>query len=366
MKVLPINVNIFSSEIKNKKSINNHYSSNIKPAFTGKDSFQRTNEFYDTRINQLHNDIQNIIVPFNEQHKEQFIQLGKIGYDSQEKLKLINRYENELMRKKFSAMDGEEFKKAAQKAMLYEKYAANIQNFERTAQFVEEHPAYATDKILREINNGRTNIDSADSYFKTLKPFYDKYNEVKQTMDEDLDNISSKNLPEFREKIVKLDEQNKTAVLLFMVSGYTDAADITNETEQLIKDYKDKKVSFETLKRLEKINYKIQRFEENQNDSTSVFETIDQFLSENKDYRATNLSEEDIHQTYEKLLSDADAVIKNFFDSIVEYNQTHPVKLDRRIIDRTYKAQAKLNKTLDELIQKEKEKFYSQSNDVKF
>lgn len=360
MKVLPISVNIYSSGLQNKNVNNNSSSYNIKPVFTGEDRFYHSGDFFDNQVNQLQKDVQNIILPYQEQHKEQFRLLGKIGYDSQEKLKLINKYETELMNKKFSAMRGEKFKKSVQNAMLYEKYASNIQEFERIVRFVEVHPTYSTDRILNEINKSRVKMHRDDGYFQTLKPYHDKYIEIKQNIDEELDNISSKNLPEFHEKIKQLNEQNKTAVMLFLISGYTDAADITTEAEQIIKDYKSKKISYDTIKRFEKLNYKIQKFEENEKDNAVVFETIDKFLSENKYYHTTNLSEEEIHHTYKLLLAKTDTIIEKAQKDIEKYNQTHQIKINSRIIDRTYKSQAKINKILAELIQKEKEKIYSQ------
>lgn len=335
---------------------------NISLNFEGKDSFKRSGSFFEKHISDLQSDIESIVNPYIEQHKTRFLQLGKIGYDSQEKLKLINKYETGLMQKKLSAFNSDEFASAAQNANLYEKYMENIKEFERTEQFVKSHPVYSTDKILNTIEKGKIKIHRDDAYFEQLKPFYDKYQSVKQSMDLEFARITSKNNPEFFEKIKKLDEQNKTAVMLFLVSGYPDAAEITKEAGEIVKCCKNGKVSYDILKKFEKINYKIQKFQEDRQDNSAVLESIDKFLEENKNYRMDNLSEEEIHGTYKTLLSMTDEVISGSIRALNDYNTAHPVKLSPRITDRAFKIQAKVNRAINNLIQEEKEKFYGRIN----
>ena len=360
MRILPI-----TSNIQTVYNLNKNYTGNktaINPSFGNKDRFQKSDELLNPQINQIKNDIQNIVEPFLEENKTRFIMLGKIGYDSQEKLKLIKDYETRLMQKKFNAAQNETFKNLTQNALLYEKYENNIKEFERTAQFVQSHKMYSTDKILNAIENGRKKIYRDSEEFEKLKPHYDKFQEVKTNMDKELVNISSKNIPEFSKQIKNLDEQNKTAVLLFLISGYTDANDIKREAQQLISDCKNHKISYDILKRFEKINYKLQQFEESTANKNSVIDSIDKFIEENKDYKKTNPTENEICKIYEKLLADTDKTISKYSNELLEYNQTNKTQISPRIIDRTYKSQAKVNKQLNELILLEKEKFYRQQN----
>lgn len=361
MRILPIISNIQTVYNPNKNYTRNN-TLRINPSFGSEDRFQKSDVLLNPQINQIKSDIQNIVEPFLEENKERFIMLGEIGYDSQEKLKLIKDYETRLMQKKFNAAQNEAFKNLTQNAILYEKYKNNIQEFERTAQFVQNHKMYSTDKILNAIENGRKKIYRDSEEFKKLKPYYDKFQEVKTNMDKELDNISSKNIPEFSKQIKNLDEQNRTAVMLFLISCYTDANDIKKEAQLLLSDCKNHKISYDIFKRIEKINYKIQQFEENTENKKSITDPIDKFLEENKDYKKTNIPENEICKIYEKLLANTDKTISKYANELIEYNQSNKIKISPRIIDRTYNSQARINKHLNELILQEKEKFYRQEN----
>lgn len=361
MKILPI---ITSVPLKNQHQKNvdrlNVYGGQV--IFAGSDSFKRSSSLLDTQLSQLNEDVQNIIIPFNQQYKEKFLELGKIGYESQEKLKLVREYETQLMNKKFGAMRGEDFEKALINAKLFEKYNSNLQEFNRTVASVQEHPTYATDEISRLIKTGRAKMLRDDEYFKTLKPFYDKYIQVESEMESEFEKFTSKNIPDFAEKVQKLDEQNREAVMLFLISGYTDAAAIKKQAEALINECKNGKVPFDVFKQIENINYKIQKFEEASLQNSQFMDEIDNFLEKNKNYKAENLSENEIHDAYKGLLSGIDNAIGKSLTELKDYNNSNSFKPSPRIIDRTFKSQARMNKMLNRLIEQEKTKFYSGSN----
>ena len=354
MKILPVNLNMFSA-VNNNRSC--YQTPHIRMCFNGEDSFSRTNSFVNEQIRQLENDVNNKVLPYRDEHREKFIALGKIGYDSQEKLKLVRAYETELMNKKFDAGETETFKNASQNARIYEQYNRNIKEFERNEQFVQEHPQYASSELLQAIEKGREKVYRDSEEFEKLKPHYEKFQEIQEQMDDELSDVSSAALPEFHEKIKQLDMQNKTAAMLFLVSGYTDVQEIKKETGDIIQEYKENKVSYDILKRLEKVNYKIQKFEED--DKTSVLESIDNFLEENKNSEAAELTKDEIHQTYKTLLENTDEIILKYTGEMTAYNEANLVKISPRIMDRTFKSQEKTNKIINELILNEKEKYYN-------
>ena len=80
MKILPVNLNMFSA-VNNNRSC--YQTPHIRMCFNGEDSFSRTNSFVNEQIRQLENDVNNKVLPYREEHREEFIALGKIGYDSQ-------------------------------------------------------------------------------------------------------------------------------------------------------------------------------------------------------------------------------------------------------------------------------------------
>lgn len=357
MKILPVNLRVFPSANK----LNASQTPVVKLFFNGKnDSFERKNSCMDKQITELENDVNNKVLPYIEEHREKFVALGKVGYESQEKLKLVRVYETELMNKKFGAGKNETFQNASQNARIYEQYDKNIKEFERNERFVHDHPEYASDELLQAIKKGREKVYRDCEEFEKLRPHYEKSQEIREQMDSELSDVSSAALPEFHEKIKQLDMQNKNAVMLFLVSGYTDAQEIKKDTVDIVQEYKENKVSYDILKRLEKVNYKIQKFEED--DKTAVMESIDNFLEENQNSDAADLTEDEINKTYKTLLEKTDEIILKYTGEIAAYNEANPVKISPRIMDRTFKSQEKINKTISKLIQKEKEKFYSSLN----
>ncbi len=336
--------------------------SSSQPVFTSNDRFE-ANSIVKTELDSIATDIKEEIIPYREKYKNTFIQLGKIGYDSQEKLKLVKNYETMLMNKKFNAANNEIFKQASKNALLYEKYKNNIDEFERTAQFAQKNNYYSNTEIVKLINTSRPKMIRDAEEFSKLEPTYNKVNETTELMNADLEKICSGNLPNFHNKIMALNEQNKTAAMLMFISDYPDTTNICNEYKNILNEYQTKKLPmYDLLKKIEKLSYKIQKFKENQENSEERLAEINRFVEENKNYKTENISEKTIKTTYDKLLKNTDDTIIKYSKDLQDYVNKHPVNISPRITDRTFKMQARIIKQLNELIWQEKQKFYSQTN----
>lgn len=362
MKIYSIKTNISSRTYNNNNRLKFQPKYQSPITFNGSDTYQGSS-FIDKQINDLKNNIETKISPLKDKYKQEFLQVGLIGYDSQEKLKLIRKYETALMNKKLQTPENTDLISATKNAILYEKYLNNINEFERTAEFAAEHNYCATPEILRYIEKSRPKIYRDNDEFENLKPFYNKYRTEKESMEQSLNKITSAGLPEFSEKIKQLDEQNKTAVILMIISGYLGISDINREASKIYQDYTEQKEPlYKLLERIESLNNKIQKFDEEKSTHEKNISELKDFIAVNKDYKTKNLSEETITKTYQKLLHNTDTVILNYIDSLKEYAAVNPAKISPRIVERTFNAQAKINKKLNNLIQKEKQKLYEQTN----
>ena len=99
MRILPVVTRFFTNNA-NTNTINRQNA--FKPQFTAddaNDTFQ-SYSILDLQINEMQDEIENKIKPYKEMIKEKFNIIGKIGYDTQEKLKLIRTSETQLMNKK--------------------------------------------------------------------------------------------------------------------------------------------------------------------------------------------------------------------------------------------------------------------------
>lgn len=363
MRILPVVTRFFTNNT-NTNTINRQNA--FKPQFTAddaNDTFQ-SYSILDLQINEMQDEIENKIKPYKEMIKEKFNIIGKIGYDTQEKLKLIRTSETELMNKKFEANEQPVFKKADKRTEPYEKYQKNIKEFETTEKFVKNSSYYSTPQILKTIEKSRAKVYRDTDEFSKLQPLYDTIQNTKNEMSDELDLINSHNLPEFSQKIKELDDKNLTAVMLALVSGYPDAVAICKKSDDILKAYKEKsQPSFKLLEQVEALNGEIQRFDGKSSDNNrKVVEEMDKFIDENIDYEDNILSKSEINQTYQKLLQDANIAIKKYTDRLAKHLAEDKTTVSPRIIDRTLKSQAKANKTINELIQKEKQKFYEQIN----
>ena len=361
MKIYQVNTNYSNAYLTRKTpSYQTKYSQFTN--FNGHDSFQKSS-YVDTQINNLKNNIATKISPYENKYKQEFIQTGLIGYDSQEKLKLIRQYETELINKKLGIGQNEILKKIPQKALLYEKYANGIKEFERTAEFVLTHKLYATPEILNYIEINRPKIYRDNNEFEKLKPYYEYVCNENEKTNKKLEQITSAGMPEFSQKIKTLDEQNKTAAILLIISGYLDISDIKKETGNIIKAYNEKSEPlYNIIERIEKLNNKIQRFEEYNTFHEENISELKKFIEQNKNYKNENLTEKEIKTVYHKLLNEADTAILDYTNSVQKYSGENPVKISPRIIDRTFKSHSRINNTLNKLIQNEKQKIYEQTN----
>ena len=99
MKIYSIKTNISSRTYNNNNRLKFQPKYQSPITFNGSDTYQGSS-FIDKQINDLKNNIETKISPLKDKYKQEFLQVGLIGYDSQEKLKLIRKYETALMNKK--------------------------------------------------------------------------------------------------------------------------------------------------------------------------------------------------------------------------------------------------------------------------
>ena len=334
------------------------------PNFTGCGDFVMSKNYLDNKIIELKNNIDSVISPFKQQYGGQFILLGQIGFDIQEKLKLSGKYETQLLRKKIYAADNKTFKQAERKTADYKKYMENIKEFKRYEKLSEREPYSSNPIILKTIADNREKFTCDDDEFNKLKIYYDTVIGTKSSMSEELDNINLKNFPETAEKIKALKDKHITVLSMFLFSDYFLMADIYKSYNEITTAYRDKTLPADML--LEKIyrqEENLQKFAENDNNRTDSLNMISDFLQDNNNFKTESISKEEINSVYKKLTAKADKIIAEYADYLKKYNADTKIKIDKKLINKTLKSQNSINTLLSSLVQKEQEKMYKKSYD---
>lgn len=353
MKILPINI-YSAKNIRNSQ--NKIYNSN--PIFTSQnDSFESSpKSMIDVQFETLENKIANNVQPYLDATKDKFIKVAKIGYDSQEKLKIVQNGEQRLFSNTISALKNDSFENAKKITEPYKKYQDNIKYFESTAKNMETS-SFSTPEIENYIEQNRERMYQNSEEVEKLEPIYNKVEETKNNMLEELDKYTFKN-----RKVKELADVNKSATVGLLFSGYQEANDIIKEFNNLKSGYKNKSIPMYQLeKRLEKMHYSIDGFNPTSEKKKEDLEYIDRFLEKNKDYYATTVSKDYIENVYKILNKKSDDTIEKYSNDLDEYIELNSPHLNQNIINKTIETQNNINEELNNLIQIEKNKFYEQS-----
>ena len=356
MAILPITNRIYTpSKTTYNKQIG-HKSTN--PTFKGTYT-DGPCPIIDNGIKQLKSKIDTVIKPYAETNKELFTSLLKIGYASQEKLKMINRYETKLIQMQLDAVNSPKIKQNSQEAMIYKNYLLNLSHFNSLIEYTQKNPKFATEKILHTIKISKPKMTRDSEEFKKLKPLYIKANEIRAQMSEDFNRINDQKSPHFIQGIKELDTQNKTAAALILMSDYPEYNAIIKEYDRILTNRKENiEPLYRILERIEDLNNKIQNFEEQKQNKQSILNDISNFVNANKDYETNSLSARTIQENYNALIANTQDVIDKNSTELENYRKEHQVNISQRIIDRTLKMQDKINKQLNILIAEEKRNLY--------
>ena len=354
MKISPVNIFCIQNQqnIRSRKTTASSFRSNDRTSF---------GTILDRQIAELKETFDSEINPFFEEIKPKYIQIGKIGYDSQEKLKIVNNYTQKLFQKRFTYEENPVLQKVKKYVEPYEQYRQNIKTFERTSNFIQNSEIYSTPEIKKFIEKNKAKIYQDAEEFEKLKPLHDKYEQTKDLISTELEAKVIQNRPEFAKKIEELNYQNKEAVMLMLVSGYPEVLKLTTDAGNLFKDYNEKKEPlYKLMERAEKLSYDAQDFQMNTMENRAhIDDEIDSFLKRNKNYLSENLSEDEIKTVYSELLEKADSIIEKNTQSLDKYYTSHQIKISPRVIDRTLNAQNRVNKKLNALLLQEKQKIYN-------
>ncbi len=355
-------VNFQIPQIKSCKKENSNMTSNLH--FCSNDTFHR-GSIIETEISNLKENIENNLDPYRDKYSEKYKLTGLIGFDSQEKLKLVQDFEQKLFQKNFNYMDNPVFKKVERVTDLYKEYQNNIREFENNAKIAENNKFISTPELKDAIEKRRLKMYRDQEEFEKIKPLYDVSVETQREIAKDLEDLNSKKPYEFVNGIKQLNEQNKGAIFFMLTSGYPEMLKIYADANTLIKEAENPKTNhYDLMQRLEKINNNIEMLKRTiENTDEENNKELEEFLEKNKDYKQKNLSDEEIKNEYNKLLQTADKIIHKHTKELDNYYLTNPVKLSPRLIDRTLKTQKRINKEINLLIYKEKEKKYRQSTD---
>lgn len=356
MKILPINIYSAKNKVNIQNSQNKIYNSN--PIFTSQnDSFESSpKSMIDMQFESLENKIANNVQPYLESTKDKFIKVAKIGYDSQEKLKIVQSGEQHLFSNTVSALKNDSFENAEKIAQPYKQYQDNIKYFESTAKNMETS-SFSTPEIQNYIEQNREKMYQNSEEVEKLEPIYNKVEESKQSMLEELDKFKFRN-----RKVKDLADVNKSATVGLLFSGYQEANDIIKEFNSLKTGYKNKSIPMYQLeKRIEKLHYSIDDFNPEAEKKNETLDYIDRFLEKNKDYYATTVSKNYLKNVYKKLNQKSNETIERYSNDLDEYIALNSPNLNQDIIDKTIETQNKVNEKLNNLIQIEKNKYYEQS-----
>lgn len=318
---------------------------------------------YEKDLNQLKDSIERSILPYKTDKMPDYTLLAKIGYDAQEKIKLVQEQENSLFQAKLRFKDNEAFKQSRNTLTPYHDYQKNIKDFERTVDLVADCSYLATPRVTKYINKSSAKMYENASEFNKFEKLDKKYKEITEQTEKDLDKFDIRENPVFFKRIRDLGNQNKTAVALYWISDFYQAVEIEKAYEKLKTDSANNKITpYEFDKRVSQLNSKIMDFGKDKASRTTHDLKVKEFLAENKDYKTKNITNEEINSTYLKLHGQVTKTIwKNSYDLAMFFDK-NKISPNTKIMNETLNSQYKINKKLNELIQKEKEKYYSKLN----
>ena len=342
----------------------NKYDYVSMPKFTGQDSFSSKSYSFDNRLSELKDTIDAVITPFKQQYGENFIRLGKIGFDAQEKLALVKKNEKELFYKKLYASDNETFKQSEKNVKDYEKYTNNINNFKHYEELSKKEPYFSNPAIVKIIDDNHEKFAGDVNEFDKLKTYYDTVKNTTKAMHEELNKINLKNIPDAAEQIEKLDNKHIAVIVLFLLSDYTQMSDIYKEYNAISTGYKNKTMPINMVwNRIDLLEENLQKFAENDANRADTMKEIDKFLEEDYKDNTENISANKIKSIYEQLFENTDKTISKYTEYLKKYNADTKLEIDKKLINKTLKYQNTVNAKLASLIQQEKEKIYKKSYD---
>lgn len=351
MRISPISM--FSSFQNRKVEHQNPKVNLLRSPVTDSVSF---GSYEDEQMTILQNRITTLVQPYLTENKGLYLKLGKLGYDMQEKSKVYQRREQNLFNKDCDARKEDKIENAVNMLEPFAKYYNNITTFDRTSKMMKNSP-FATQEIRDYIENNKEKMTENKKEFFKLNATKVEVAGLMHSMSDDLFGLRQTNIEEAKE----LFDKEMDAKCRMMMNPCRDAIEIVKDFQDLKKDYN--KISLYNLdKRIGKLSGRIDDFKRDIEFHKDAPQNIKNCLRENKNYYSASKSVDEINKSYDEIEEKMDEVISQYADKIdncVKMSDISDVDFD--VINSTLKNQEEINNGLNDLIQKEKTKYYEES-----
>lgn len=350
-------VNMFSNVYQHKNVSNNH--NNQRGSFVQKpicDSVYFGSSYEDEQMKILQNRITTLVQPYLTENKGDYLKLGRMCYDMQEKSKVYQEREQSMFYKDCDARKDDKIANAEKVLEPFEKYYTNIRTFDRTSEMMKNSP-FVTQEIRDYIENNKEKMIANEKEFQKFNATTVEVANLEESMSNDLYMLRQTNFEEAK----GLQDKEFDAKFRIMISPCRDALEIVKGFDELKKDY-DKLLLYDLDKRIGKLSERIDDFKEDIKTHKDAPQDIKNCLRENKKYYSTTKSVEEINKSYDEIEKKMDETISQYADKIddcVKSSDTSNIDFD--VINTTLQDQEEINNRLNDLIQQEKVKYYEQS-----
>jgi len=317
--------------------------------------------FIDEQIDELKG-CQNEILNYLNIRKDKFTTIGKIGLDSQEKLKLIGPLNLKFQLRSLEIADNKDIQTIEKVLKNYKQYNDNIKVFEQFENLTQTNQKYCLSPELKQlIKEGKKHIYQNKEVFEVYEPLNKQYQQTKEKIEKDLEAMPPLN-KEFSEKLHYINNANSGAIITLLITDYSGMKKFLQDSDAIIKSYTDKKVAYDFIKRLEHMNLAAENLKKTIENPDKTDTEINKYLNEYNDYFKTVATNEEIKTYFNTLLKQVDETISIPGKELLKYHQNNPITTDSSAEQETLEQQSAILEEITNQLIDTQSKYYEKLN----
>lgn len=364
--ISPVSFKLFNTKSNNKQTVRNAH---VNMSYS-KDtvSFKSLKNMLQVNFDELEKTVKYDIEPFMADSRDLYMSVGKLGYDTQETLKIFHQKESDLMNLKIDKtnQDSNPYTAKYKKySVPFNEYTSNLREYNGYLQ-TSKLEMYDTPELHSKLNKASA-LYKENPEIEKIKPLMLMEKEAFNEIDTEFEKIklenSNKNL---FEKLRNLREQLTGAQYYMVVTPYNDAVKLKMAAEDISKSLSNPKISPLTkLDNIERANNTAYKILETKKLFYKNKESMKKFVQESKDNVLPSQAE--IESAYGKLNKSCETVYKNTFEKVSDFYQREYVgkksSVNLKSLSMTIKEQKKANSEIQQIINKIKQDFITKQNE---
>lgn len=334
-------------------------------------NFKSLKNMAQIHFDELNTAIKNEVEPFMADSKELYYEVGKIGFNAQEALKIFNQRELELMLHKFEIANVEKNPSLAQYKPFEDRkhaYNKNIADLDRLTVMAKQ-TMYNTPEIAVAIEEASNIVFKKDKEIEKMLPLNKFYFETILNLQRRLDDFR---LFDANKKMSDSYEDIKDKLLMSQVymvwMPYSDCSKLLKDCDSLKGVISNPKISIlEKLKAIDIAQRKTQKIAEDKNIFYEKKEKISDFVKKNENYELDTPKPAVINKVYDELIAGCDSyavdAVRKIDDFYKREYADQNVKINLKLVDNHLKEQSQAINKVQKLINKIKEEYIAKNNE---